>query len=162
MTLFERETETGVAPEECAHEVMEVVPLVMRTIRAEMRRHRQADLSVIQFRALAFLRREAGASLSEVADHIGLTLPSTSKMVDSLVENGLITRAAAPDDRRRIRLNLTDHGQATLQAMREATEARLAERLAALPPAERALVMRALQALRPIFAPEDSRDFPSS
>ena len=73
------------SPAHTARELMEVVPLVMRTFRAEMRGSRANDLSVPQFRALGFVHRKPGTSLSDVAEHIGLALPSMSKLIDGLV-----------------------------------------------------------------------------
>lgn len=140
-----------VSPDDCAHEVLDVVPLVMRTIRAEMRSHRAADLSVPQFRVLVFLARSDGASLSDVAAHLGLTPPTTSVMVDGLVSRGLVARQANPDDRRRITLGLTATGQAAMASAQQITRNRLAERLAELPDAERLAIVQAMQTLRPIF-----------
>jgi DNA-binding MarR family transcriptional regulator len=94
----------SISLDECARQVLETVPLVMRTVRAEMRRHRAADLSVPQFRTLTFLSRQAGASLSQVAEHIGLTLPSMSSLVEGLVERKLILRNTHSVDRRRVTL----------------------------------------------------------
>ena len=37
-----------------AREVLDVVPVIMRTIRAEMRSRRSSDMSVGQFRGTAF------------------------------------------------------------------------------------------------------------
>ena len=91
------------SPEECARQVLEAVPLVMLAIRTEMRRHRGSDLSVPQFRVLVYLNRHAGASLSDIAEHMGLTLPSMSKMIDGLVLRGLVLRRTNPADRRRVR-----------------------------------------------------------
>src|SRR5512135_370422 len=137
----------------CAQEILEVVPVVMRTIRAELRRHRTADLSVPQFRTLAFIDRNVDASLSDVAEHIGLTLPSLSKIVDGLVTRKLVTRQTAPEDRRRMTLALTARGQTALQASREATRACLAEDLAALTEHERETIKQAMCSLRPVFTP---------
>src|SRR5512136_3296462 len=106
----------AISSETCAQEVLEVVPLVMRTIRAEMRRHRTADLSVPQFRTLSFIDHNADASLSDVAEHIGLTLPSMSKIVDGLVTRKLVTRQTHPTDRRRMTLTLTTRGQTALES----------------------------------------------
>ena len=64
---------------DCAAHLLEIVPAVMRTIRGQMRSHSAAELSVVQFRALAFLNRRAGASLSDLAEHIGLSLPNGLK-----------------------------------------------------------------------------------
>ena len=97
--------------EACAHEVLDVVPLVMRAIRAELRRHRTADLSLAQFRTLAYLNSHAEVSLSEVAEHIGLSLPTMSKLVDGLLGRGLLTREEDPADRRRVILCLTERAR---------------------------------------------------
>ncbi len=139
------------SPEACAQTVLEVVPVVMRTIRAELRRHRAADLSVPQFRTLAFIDRQSDASLSDVAEHIGLTLPSMSKIVEGLVVRKLVTRQTHPTDRRRMTLTLTARGQTALQSSRAATRACLAEDLAALSDRQRDAVTQALEILRPIF-----------
>ncbi len=145
------DSKSSYSAEECAAQVAEVVPLVMRTIRAEMRGHRSPDLSVPQFRTLLFLRRQPGASVSEVAGQIGLTLPSVSKMIDRLVGRDLVVRHSAPGDRRRICLELTPLGASTLQATTNATRERLAERLMALPPDARAVIVQAMQSLQRVF-----------
>lgn len=140
--------------EECAGAVMETVPLVMRAIRAEMRSHRTPDLSVPQFRALLYVSRHAGASLSDVAEHIGLTLPSTSKLVDRLVRRELLTRTSAPDDRRRMILKITPAGQTVLDVAARATRARLMEQLATLSAEECAVIIEAMHLLHRVFSPE--------
>jgi DNA-binding MarR family transcriptional regulator len=140
----------------CARTLMEVVPQVMRIIRTEMRQHRAADLSVPQFRTLGFLSRQPGASLSAVAEHIGLTLPAMSTLVDGLVERNLVARGSALDDRRRIALTLTKQGQTILETTHAATEARLADWLAKLSTGDREIVVQAMQALRPLCASEPS------
>jgi DNA-binding MarR family transcriptional regulator len=140
------------SPAECAGQILETVPLVMRTIRNEMRLHRGSDLSVPQLRVLVYLNRHEGASLSDIAEHIGSTLPSMSKMVDGLVTRGLVSRSMDPTDRRRVVLAPTALGRTTRQAAHKATESRLAERLAALSVSERNTIVEAMQALKSIFA----------
>jgi len=140
-----------VGEEECAALLMDVVPLMMRSIRAEMRRHR-AGLSVPQFRTLAFLNGHEGASLSQVAEHLGLMLPSVSKMVDGLVARDLLTREDSRADRRCVALLLTARGRSTLESARKAAQLYLAQMLRELPSSERPAVVRAMEALRPVFA----------
>ena len=96
------------SPSDCAREVLDVVPLAMRMIRNQLRKHGAREMSVPHFRTLIFLNRHGGASLSEVADHLGLTLPSMSELIDGLVNCGLATRKTDPDDRRRMILTLTE------------------------------------------------------
>lgn len=150
------EDERNSSTEEVAGLVAEVVPLIMRTIRAEMRKRRDSELSVPQFRALAFLGRNPGASLSDVAAHIGLTLPSISKMIDRLVSQKLVERRGAAADRRRIALELTELGTSTLQKARTATRSRLAEMLAILSPAEQSAIVQAMHSLQTVFGAEPS------
>ena len=71
-------------PEESASELLEVVPIVMRDIRSEMRSRSSPYLTVPQFRTLAFVSRHEGSSLLDVAIFMGLTPPSASGLVDVL------------------------------------------------------------------------------
>jgi DNA-binding MarR family transcriptional regulator len=132
--------------------MLDAIPLIMRTIRSEVRRQRKPDLSVPQFRTLALLSHCPQASLSQVAEHVGLTLPSMSKMVDGLVARGLVAREDCPQDRRRLDLTITPAGKAVFMAARKAAQARLAEMLKALSASDRALVVNAMRALRGVFA----------
>lgn len=139
------------SPEECARQILEVVPMVMAAIRTEMRSHRGSELSVPQFRVLIFLNRHEGASLSDIAEHMGLTLPSMSKMIDGLVARNMVTRQMDPEDRRRVTLAPTALGRRAMQSAHKATESRLAERLAALPASGRRTILKAMQVLELIF-----------
>ena len=145
-------------PDDCAREVLDVVPLVMRVLRSQMRSHRGRELSVPHFRVLAFINSNEGASLSDVAEYVGLRLPSMSTLVDGLVTRGLVSREPSTQDRRRVVLCLTLHGRATWAAARRATQAGLAEQLTALAPEQRADVATAMQALRQLFAPPANKD----
>ncbi len=143
-----------VTPQECAGEVLETIPLIMRTIRARMRAAPPLNLSVPQFRTLMFLRRHEGASLSDAAEHLGLSLPSTSKLVDGLVAHDVLMRQPHPGDRRRVTLTLTAGGRSTLRTVQEAAQAHLAKLLTALPADRREVVVEAMGALREVFAPD--------
>jgi len=123
----------------------------MRCIRAEMRSHRAPGLGVPQFRTLVYLSRQEGSSLSDVAEHLGLTAPSTSVMVDGLVSRGLVARQTHSGDRRRVTLALTPAGRAAMESAQASTESRLAERLAGLQEPERAAIVEAMQALLAVF-----------
>ncbi len=140
-----------VTTEECARELLEVVPLVMRDIRSQMRSRRTPDLTVPQFRTLSFVNRNAGSSLSDVADHIGITLPSTSKLVDALLKKGLITRDEHPKDRRRVQLVVTSRGQAILETSRKGTLSSLSEKLSSINADDRATIIKAMQTMRSVF-----------
>jgi DNA-binding MarR family transcriptional regulator len=141
----------SLSPDECARELAEVVPLIMRALVSEMRRHDATDLSVPQFATLAFLSRNEGACLSDAADHFGLRLPSMSKMIDGLVARGLVLRHTNPTDRRRVTLALSDRGGDALRVARETTRLFLAERLSRLTAPQLAAVVQTMGVLRPLF-----------
>lgn len=147
--------ERTTSADQCADAIMDTVPLVMRAIRAEMRRHRPLDLSVLQFRALGFVRRNPGVSLSHVASYIGLTLPSTSKMIDGMVERGLVVREASTDDRRRITLRLSAAGQQVVNDAHRVTQRHIAETIAPLSGEQRNAVSQAMHLLRPLFTSDE-------
>ncbi len=140
------------SPEGCAREILEAVPLAMRAIREHLRKHGARILSVPQFRTLLFLSRHRGTSLSDVAEHIGLTLPSMSTLIDGLVDRNYTVRRTDPHDRRRMTLTLTERGEATLQSSRQATQTYLAEQLNRLPETDRKTIVTAMQILRQVFA----------
>jgi DNA-binding MarR family transcriptional regulator len=135
-----------------ASEMLRVMPLVMRGIRAEMRSHGALGLSVPQFRALAFVRRHPGASLSGAAEHVGVTLPSMSRLIDGLVRRKLMRRRIHPGDRRRITLDVTARGRALWQAAYDLTQASMTRKLSVLNGGQRATVVRALRILLHLFA----------
>jgi DNA-binding MarR family transcriptional regulator len=137
---------------ECAREVLDVVPAIMRVIRTEMRRHRSSDLSVPQFRAMTFINRNPGCSLLTVAEHLGLTSPSACRMIDILVGRELVYRQISLKDRRMINLSMTDKGQSILEISRKGTMENLATILSSLTPSEQSTIMDAMKILRPVFS----------
>jgi DNA-binding MarR family transcriptional regulator len=135
----------------CTREVLDVVPLAMRAIRAQLRKHGAREVSVPHFRTLAYLNRHGGTSLSDVAEHIGVSLPSMSALIDSLVMKGLVIRQTHPEDRRRMTLTLTERGRTTLRVAHEAAASYLEAKLGQLSATERATVIEAMQVLKRAF-----------
>jgi DNA-binding MarR family transcriptional regulator len=117
-----------------------------------MRSRRGPDLSVPQFRVLAFIGRHRGSSLSDVAQHVGTSLSSMSKLVDGLVIRGLVARVAEADDRRRIALSLTQEGTELVALVLDETQAALVNLFAEVAPRERTALVNAMKRLAPLFA----------
>ena len=151
MQLLASETITQANPSDCSAQLIEVTPIIMRRIRSEMRRRTMPGLSLPQFRTLGFLELHPRASLSDVAAHLGLTLPSTSKLVQSMVARKVMIRRRSTD-RRRVCLSLTQEGIAALAAARMETRQQLAESLNSLTKEELSTVSAALHILNNIFS----------
>ncbi len=144
--------------DELAGLVLEVAPLLMRSIRAEMRTHRGQELSVPQFRILNYVHLAVAVSLSEVAEHMGLTLPSASKAIDALVARRLVVRTQDTKDRRRVVIALTPLGQSAWESSRALTRAWIVGRLKRTTDADRAAIERAMIALRTAVAGDETED----
>lgn len=143
------------SPKACAGEMLDTVPLIMQAIRVHMRGSRDPGISVPQFRVLTYLSRTEGASLSAVADRVGLSLPAMSRLIDGLVMRNLVGREESVRDRRFVVLRLTGEGRDLVRSARAAAQTHLAEALATLSAAQRAQVGTAMQLLRPVFVPRD-------
>jgi DNA-binding MarR family transcriptional regulator len=135
----------------CAESVVEVGLQITRFVRAEALRMHPAGLTLGQFRALAYVNSAPHCAPSELAEHLMLSRPAVTRLIEQLVQHGLVTREAAPDDRRRQRLAVTKDGKVRLDAYYTATRGLVAERLAALSPDERDMVIRAFERVRLLF-----------
>ncbi len=142
-------------PEDGAAEVLDVVPAVMDALRNAMRHHVGEQLSVPQFRCLNFIAKQPGASVSAVAGFLGVTLPTASTMVDRLVRAGAVTPDTDTEDRRRLRLRLTDAGATQLAQIRRGARTELAQVLAARSADELNALHAGLAVLRDVFVTPD-------
>ncbi len=140
--------------EDTAQQVLDVVPIIMRVIRSKFRSQRSRDLSVAQFRTLAYIKNNNGASLSDLAANIGLTLPSMSKLIDGLVSRGFVDRSSHSEDRRKICLQLTTAGRSELDAAYGHTQAFLVDKMAGLAKDDLNTVNRSMQILKDLFITE--------
>ena len=134
-----------------ALELLNLTPKIMQTIRAEMRQSRGGDLSVPQFRVLAYLRGNPGAALYEIADYLGLTSPSVVSLVDGLAAKDLVRRGEVSGDRRKVALHLSESGERLYDAAFQAAQRSLSARLGGLDPAALELLLQAMDLLRPVF-----------
>jgi DNA-binding MarR family transcriptional regulator len=153
MKNFQDETILSVSPEQAADAVVQVAAQVMRDFREEVRRRPTHGLTLTQLKALGYLKAGAGSSLSDVAEWLGLGAPTTSKVIDELVQQEMVARETDAEDRRRVTLHITPRGRRSLQSVREPAVQALAQRLAVLSDDERAAVARAVELLQPLFGP---------
>jgi DNA-binding MarR family transcriptional regulator len=136
-----------------ARALVEVSSLVMRRVRAVVRRQRTAGLTYTQIRTLSAVASRQATSVSDVAEFLGLGLPTTSKVINELVRRGLMVRRSASDDRRRVLLASTEAGKQLLKEAAEPAYAAVAEMLEPLDPAGEEAVLRVMELLQPLVLP---------
>jgi DNA-binding MarR family transcriptional regulator len=137
---------------ECAREVLDALPPVMWFVRRQMRSHR-GGLSLAQFRSLVRVNRPPQATLSDVAEHLGATLPTASRIVSGLVDKSLVVRQGCRWDRRQVLFELTARGREVLQTARQATQRHMESELDKLTAQERKSLIHATKILKSLFGP---------
>ena len=141
---------TRVQARDTAREILEIIPLVMRTVAAELRAVGEMPAPA-HFGLLSILSVRP-RMLSELASIQGVSLPTMSNSITAMVERGWVRREAPDGDRRIVMIDVTAPGRAALERVSRAAEAHLADVLAPLDlPARRRLV-GGLGVLRKVFA----------
>lgn len=72
---------------------------------------RKLDLTYIHFRVLQYLSEKDGRQIGEIAVAIVVRQPVLSRVIDQMEERALVRRSADPQDSRRMRVYLTEHGR---------------------------------------------------
>lgn len=125
--------------------------LILRSAR-RLRAEHTAGITDAQYAVLAVLSVHGPLTPGDLAEREGVQPPSMTRTVAALTEQGLVERAANPEDRRQVRVTLTDAGRAVVRETRSRRDAWLARRLAELTPAEREVVAQATAILTRIVA----------
>lgn len=73
----------------------------------------------LQFSALCFLQKNQGASMGELSEHLMLSMPGSTQLVERLVKTGAVERGQNSNDRRKICLSVTPEGEQQLQCFRD-------------------------------------------
>ncbi|MFD1721255.1 MarR family winged helix-turn-helix transcriptional regulator [Amnibacterium endophyticum] len=121
-------------------------------IAAWLRRSPRTDVSATGLSVLDRLDTTGPQRVTDLAAAEGVTQPATTALVNRLEESGWVAREPDPDDGRAQRVRLTEDGHERLHRHRADRSRRIAERLAALDPADQAALERALPALRHLVA----------
>jgi DNA-binding MarR family transcriptional regulator len=130
----------------------ETIPPAWFQARAQIRgaAAEQFNLSVEQFQVLRRIRRGFD-SVSALAEEGRTSRPAVSKTVDGLVNHGLVSRLTDAQDRRHIRLSLTEEGARVMNGIFKQADDWLEARFARLTAAEREQLASALDLLQKTF-----------
>jgi len=83
------------------------------------------ELPISQLRCLHVIAEQEGLKMLEVSHKLEVKLPALSQIVDRLVKRGLVERHADSQDRRVVRLCLTEQARAILAEAHTARQARM-------------------------------------
>lgn len=139
----------GTKAETAAQEILETVPLVMRTLGSELRH--SPDFPMIAHFRLLFMLKEGPHNLSELARKHNVSLPTMSNSVTTLVDRGWVRRTRSRYDRRQVVIELTDDGQDVLTEIQCQAVSTLEELLAPISENDLDQLLAGLAVLRSTF-----------
>jgi MarR family transcriptional regulator, organic hydroperoxide resistance regulator len=113
------------------------------------------DLSIGQLKVLMLLAGLSDPTISQLAQHLKLGKPSSSILVDRLVQLGLVQRTEDASDRRRTRVTLTSSGSELVGRLHQGSIERFVQWLQAMTPDDLAALRRGLEALAKIASRSD-------
>src|SRR5438309_6831479 len=141
---------TRVQARDTAREILQIIPLVMRTVAAELRA--AGELPAPAHFGLLSVLSDHPRMLTDLASIQGVSLPTMSNSISAMVEHGWVRRAAPEADRRVVMIEVTPAGRAALERVGKCAEAHLAEVLAPVDVTSRRHLQAGLGVLRKVFA----------
>ena len=133
-----------------AREILKIVPLVMRTVAAELRAAGELPAPA-HFHLLTIISQQP-RTLTELASLQGVSLPTMSNSISAMVDRGWVRRTAPTSDRRVVIIEITSTGKSAVERVGRSAEAHLADVLAPLDGAARRKLQAGLGVLRQVFA----------
>jgi DNA-binding MarR family transcriptional regulator len=121
--------------------------LVVTRLARRLRQQAEAPVSPTQAAVLGTIERHGPLTLGDLAAAERVQPPTITAAVDRLERHDLVARRRDAEDRRVIRVEITDAGRALLADVRTRKRAYLEEQLATLSPRDRATLERAASIL---------------
>lgn len=105
------------------------------------------DVTLTQYRSLVVLASRGPQGIASLAEVLGVTPPTASRLCDRLVRKGLVRRRTDRNDRRQVRVALTEAGRRLIDVVTERRRREIADLLSAVPEDARRSVAAGLQLL---------------
>jgi DNA-binding MarR family transcriptional regulator len=145
-------TKTALSATQLAAAVDAVQAWIDRRQRAMLAHLHSCIHSPAQLHVLGVLREVGPITVSKLAARLGISPPSTSAMVDRMVDAGLVGRARSEEDRRIVTVWVTPDGEAALEEAIGGRRGMLQRVLGQLDATELADTVRVLQRLERALA----------
>ena len=131
--------------------IIEIVPKTMGFIRAQMRAVAGSEFTVPQYRLLSHIVRNEHSTNGDLAQWMGVSAPTMSKMVDSLVNRGLVNRKTRSGDARQTFISATAKGTQKAKSIQSAVITALALKLSPMTQNKKEALAQGLEFLREII-----------
>jgi DNA-binding MarR family transcriptional regulator len=102
------------------------------------------EVTLTQYRTLVVLASRGPQNLAGLAEAVGVTPATATRMCDRLVRKDLIRRRTERDDRRQLRVVLTENGRALVDAVTDRRRREIERIVSEIPPEEQVVLVQAL------------------
>ena len=109
-----------------------LIPVLYNQIIRPIEGALRAKISPLQFYALMALNREGCMTMSALSAHCGVSKQQSTRLINSLVEIGLVERQPCKEDRRLIFICLSAYGKSRMDKLRMVVCRGIEERLSVL------------------------------
>jgi DNA-binding MarR family transcriptional regulator len=99
-------------PSRTLNRIISLVFTSQRTVAESMKHSERIDpFSMLKAETLRFISEHSNPAMADVAEHLCITPPSATSLVNGLVQTGQLKRVRDAKDRRIIRLAITPKGR---------------------------------------------------
>jgi DNA-binding MarR family transcriptional regulator len=117
------------------------------------------EVTLTQYRSLVVLASRGPQGVAALAEAVAVTPPTASRLVDRLVKKGLVRRRTDRQDRRQVRIALTESGRHLIDAVSARRRQEIAALLAAIAPETQRSVVDALSQLAEVAGEVPEQDW---
>jgi DNA-binding MarR family transcriptional regulator len=117
------------------------------------------EVTLTQYRSLVVLASRGPQGVAALADAVAVTPPTASRLVDRLVKKGLVRRRTDRQDRRQVRIALTETGRHLIDAVSARRRQEIATLLATVAPETQRSVVDALSQLAQVAGEVPEQDW---
>ena len=140
-------SDSGSGPSEAPDSVVDAVLSASRVLVAVAARSLAdvaEEVTLTQYRTLVVLASRGPQNLAGLADAVGVTPATATRMCDRLVRKDLIRRRTERDDRRQLRVALTVKGRSLVDAVTGRRRQEIARIINEIPVEQQAVLVQAL------------------
>ncbi len=141
---------TGVAAPSERDEIVDAVLHASRVLVALAARSLAdvgEEVTLTQYRSLVVLASRGPQGVAALAQALGVTPPTASRMCDRRVRKGLVRRRTDRNDRRQVRVALTPAGRELVDTVTERRRLEITELVASIDPTARGVLASGLRQL---------------
>jgi DNA-binding MarR family transcriptional regulator len=105
------------------------------------------EVTLTQYRSLVVLASRGPQGVAALAESVAVTPPTASRLVDRLIRKGLVRRRTDRQDRRQVRIGLTEAGRRLVDLVTERRRQEIAQLLMSIDPEVQRSMAAGLQQL---------------